>query len=245
MEKWIKWKHSEQVARGLNDIAHGRIPEGKFKPLWDKEAITPLGSLPSKPSFSDKLKIKNHHDEVNRRKAENARIIAERNEWWRDGNNEYFTMITDSMIVSAPSMREMLQERYRIDDGIYDGYGAMETYIKEWMRVMAARNPCHSHYEAGLELITKQRLPEGVSADDFLSRVRRFTIDINPYLRAPYEGEKLGEYILDTIMPQKYLETSERIKESLRKEGLLADIEVVENTCREAVQKRAPITGRY
>ena len=55
MEKWIKWKHSEQVARGLNDIAHGRIPEGKFKPLWDKEAITPLGSLPSKPSFSDRL----------------------------------------------------------------------------------------------------------------------------------------------------------------------------------------------
>ena len=42
MEKWIRWKHSEQVARGLNDIAHGRIPEGKFKPLWDKEAIAPL-----------------------------------------------------------------------------------------------------------------------------------------------------------------------------------------------------------
>mgnify|MGYP006155267663 CR=1 FL=1 len=130
MEKWIRWKHSEQVARGLNDIAHGRIPEGKFKPLWDKEAIAPLPTAPAKTSFGDKLKIRHHQDEINRRKAENARIIAERNEWWRDGNNEYFTMITDSMIVSAPSMREMLQERYRIDDGVYDGYGAMETYIK-------------------------------------------------------------------------------------------------------------------
>ena len=53
MEKWIKWKHSEQVARGLDDIAHGRIPEGKlkFKPLWDRLVAGWLGRGPAAALF--------------------------------------------------------------------------------------------------------------------------------------------------------------------------------------------------
>ena len=64
--------------------------------------------LPAKATWGDKLKMRSYTDELERRKAENTRVLAERDDWWREGSNEYFTLITDSMVVTAPSLRDLL-----------------------------------------------------------------------------------------------------------------------------------------
>ena len=47
--------NSQFLAEGVAEVSQETIPEGKFKPLWDKEAIAPLPTAPAKTSFGDKL----------------------------------------------------------------------------------------------------------------------------------------------------------------------------------------------
>ena len=115
-------------------------------------------------------------------------------------NNEYFALITDSMLVTNPGLRDLLRDRFHVDDGYYNGVGALE-YVTTWIHSLHTRHPEHSFYENVLAELVKHRLPIGASAQSFSAVVRRFTHDINPFLRAPYAGEPLGEFILEHLMP--------------------------------------------
>ena len=66
--------------------------------------------------------------------------------WWRDKLNEYFELITGSMEMTQPGLREVLRERYHCGDGYYDGVAAME-YIKTWLKNSQLINPQYEHYE--------------------------------------------------------------------------------------------------
>ena len=55
-------------------------------------------------------------------------------------NSQYFQVLTDSMLRTAPGMREILVERYAMGDGFYDGCGAMD-YITEWFNTIHRCNP--------------------------------------------------------------------------------------------------------
>ena len=48
--------------------------------------------------------------------------------------------------------------------------------------------PHHDFYQKQLDTILKMQLPSGCSERDFLAVARRLIYDINPHLRAPYEG---------------------------------------------------------
>ena len=66
-----------------------------------------------------------------------------------------------------------------------------------------------------------------------------FAYDINPFLRAPYTGEQLGEFVINKILPRAYDEAAERLLDELRKEDLLGEYEVVLNRCSRIVQRHA------
>ena len=51
--------------------------------------------------------------------------------------------------------------------------------------------------------------------------VHCFVFDLNPYLRAPYSGETLGEFIIYKLMPP-YQDAADRLISELRKDALLA-----------------------
>ena len=89
------------------------------------------------------------------------------------------------------------------DIGYYDGVAAM-TVIDRWVKKMHSAEPHHDFYQKQLDVILKMLLPTGCSERDFLAVARRLVYDINPHLRAPYEGEKLGELIILKIMPRAY-----------------------------------------
>ena len=111
IERWIKWKHAAQVDKGVNDIAHGRIPDGMFPPLWSRAACEDPPDLPEGASWSDQARYKTMLVQAQRRKDENAKTIAERNEWRRSGNNVYF-----QSSISASSVKTRRAARARAHD---------------------------------------------------------------------------------------------------------------------------------
>ena len=122
-------------------------------------------------------------------------------------------------------------------DGYFDGVGAM-TYISDWFTTMISRNPQFTYYENALAYLTSKRLPDGCTARDFSTVVRRFIHDINPFIRSPFTGSQLGEFILEKLMP-KYLDAIDRLIDELRSKGQLGSVEIVEDRCEEVVQRRA------
>ena len=108
-----------------------KIPAGKFEPLWGKEQLRDPPPLPEKHTYKDELAYRQMEDTIQRRKDLNRQTVEARNAWWRTSNSQYFQVLTDSMLRTAPGMREILVERYAMGDGFYDGCGAMD-YITEW-----------------------------------------------------------------------------------------------------------------
>ena len=105
--RWSEWLQRRLVDEDLVDIANERIPAGKFSPLWSTDSMRPPPPLDPKASWGDRLKHREFEDRIDRRKAENVKIKAERDDWWRTENNRYFVITTDSMIKTNPNMREL------------------------------------------------------------------------------------------------------------------------------------------
>ena len=64
-----------------------------------------------------------------------------------------------------------------------------------------------------------RRIAGTFTAEQFDAVTKRFVFDINPFIRSPYTGEKLGEFILEKLMPE-YQDAIERIEEQLREAGM-------------------------
>ena len=78
------------------------------------------------------------------------------------------------------------------------GVGALE-FITNWYHDVHLRFPDYNFYENGLNLLVQKRLPLGASPAEFDAIVGRFVQDINPFLRAPFSGDSLGEFILEKL----------------------------------------------
>ena len=166
-------------------------------------------------------------DEIEKRMKFNQQLREEKEQWWLEHNHQLFIIITGSMEKTNPGLRDLLRDRYHVQDGYYAGYDALE-YVQAWLQSVCARQPNHAFYEKVLEHMVSHRLPEGASAKDFTSVVRRFTSDVNPFLRAPLMEEALGEFILEKLMPP-YTDAIERILKELRKSDELSDATKVED----------------
>jgi len=87
-------------------------------------------------------------------------------------------------------------------------------------------------------VILKKRLPEGSSERAFAAVVRRYTHDVNPFTRSPFEGEALGRLIIEKIMPP-YITAGESLIQDMLKDKKLDDIMEVEDRCAMIVARRA------
>lgn len=135
-----------------------------------------------------------------------------------------------------PGLRDQLRERFHVADGYYNGVGALQ-YIEAWLLDIHRRFPDFGFYESALEVMVKKRLPEGAKPGQFDAVVSRFVHDVNPFLRAPYTGESLGEFILEKLMPP-YQGAIERLIDDCRDKGVLDSYEAVLDAGRAIVARR-------
>ena len=124
--KWGRALESLMTVLKLTDTMRKRIPEGKFDPLWAQSALQPPPPLGKNPHYKDVVAHRQFQDVITHRKATNRKIEAQRDEWWRDSNHEFFTIIVDSMIKTNPGMYELLREKFHVSDGYYDGCAALD-----------------------------------------------------------------------------------------------------------------------
>ena len=235
---WGRKTESVLAARRLTDIAQGKITPGIFPPIWSARSIKDPEPLPEGASFRDKAAYESWACKIEERKGHNKQIKLQRETYWRDKNNELFTLLTDSMMHTNPGLREILRSKYHTGDGYYDGAAALK-FVELWLLMLQRDSPQNDFYEKAARIIQDKRLPEGCGDREFQAVCRRFAYDINPFLRAPYTGEQLGEFVINKILPKAYDEAAERLLDELRKEDLLGEYEVVLNRCSRIVQRRA------
>ena len=235
---WGRKTESVLAARRLTDIAQGKITPGIFPPIWSARSIKDPEPLPEGASFRDKAAYESWACKIEERKGHNKQIKLQRETYWRDKNNELFTLLTDSMMHTNPGLREILRSKYHTGDGYYDGAAALK-FVELWLLMLQRDSPQNDFYEKAARIIQDKRLPEGCGDREFQAVCRRFAYDINPFLRAPYTGEQLGEFVINKILPRAYDEAAERLLDELRKEDLLGEYEVVLNRCSRIVQRRA------
>ena len=192
---------------------------------------------PATASWKDKQFYKRECLELEKRQAFNKQLAERKETWWRDRLNEYFDLITSTMKRTQPGLREVLREKYHLGDGYYDGVAAMD-YVQAWIKNALTMNPQHDYYEHANNLVLNKRLVVGCSDREFQAVARKWAFDINPFLRAPYNSDALGEFIIMKIMPVM-ADTTDRLLDELRKEGLLHDYESVIDRCSTIVQRRA------
>ena len=114
------WGHSIESAlakEDLTDVARGRITAGLFAKPWSDAACAEPPTLPEAASYSDQCRHRSSLVDVERRRSENIRIEEQRKDWWLKHNNKYFVLVTDSMLKSAPGLREQLCSRYHVENG--------------------------------------------------------------------------------------------------------------------------------
>ena len=124
---WATSLLSAVAAAGLTHISNARLPPGKFDDLYDAESLVDPPELPEGPSYADICRHKSMCDSVRQRRAHNARVKNEANAYFKTKNHEFFLLVTDSMIVTHPGLRELLRERCKLDGsdtGLYDGVAA-------------------------------------------------------------------------------------------------------------------------
>ena len=154
---WARSMETALTDLELTDVARKTLPPGKFDKLWSDAALEPPPDLPEGASFSEQLAWRRARDEVEKRRAHNELTMEKRRHWWTTKNHEYFVLITDSMLRTAPTLRETLRDRYEVSDGYYDGCAAFE-FVELWLKDVARRHPQHDFYQQCLELIEKKRL---------------------------------------------------------------------------------------
>ena len=113
VRRWQRSLQSTLVIEKLTDVASGKLPAGKFGVLWSKASLAAPPAPPTQPTWSEELKYRSFVDEVEKRKRFNKAVKEESAAYFRDENNRYFTIITDSMVRTNPSMRDTLRERYQ------------------------------------------------------------------------------------------------------------------------------------
>merc|ERR1712072_1123459 len=87
---------------GLTSVARNKLPPGKFPKPWTEGALEPPPPLPADATWKDLLTHRS--------------FVEKKEEWWKDNNHLLFSIITESMEKTAPTLREILRERFHVAD---------------------------------------------------------------------------------------------------------------------------------
>jgi hypothetical protein len=158
---------------GLTSVARNKLPPGMFRKPWSQDALElPLAPPSQRASYKDQLAYRQMADEIERRLNENAQLAEQKQQWWLEHNNQYFTELTEGMRRTNPGLRDMLREKHHVQDGYYNGVGCLES-IDAWLKDMHRRFPDFAFYEAAMAVLESKRLPTGAQPADFDSLVSR------------------------------------------------------------------------
>ena len=178
-EEWARSIKAQFLAAGVAEVAQQIVPEGKFEYIYPPEMLQPPPKLPKDASWSDTIKHRQLLDEVARRTLHNEHIGKKRDEWFNEGNNTVFHIITESMASTAPGLRKLLKDKHVREDGRYDGVKAAKD-VAAWLERLKVTYPQEDYYDAALAAIKKKRLPVGCSEKTFQAVLRRVRFEINP-----------------------------------------------------------------
>jgi hypothetical protein len=225
LEEWARSTKTQFLAAGVAEVSQEMIPEGKFDYLFPQSMLEPPPKLPKDASWSETMKHRQMRDDIERRRLHNGHVEKKRDEWFNEGNNTVFHIVTDSMIHTAPGLRKTLKDKHVCSDGRYDGVKAAKD-VAAWLERLKVAYPQEDYYDAALAAVKKKRLPAGCSEKTFQAVLRKVRFDINPYTTTPYEGEKLGRFIIRKLLPP-YTDAAESLEARLIAKGELGDIEKV------------------
>jgi hypothetical protein len=237
VEEWARSTKTQFLTAGVAEVSQEMIPEGKFDYIFPSSMLAPPPKLPKDASWSESMKHRQMQDDIERRRLHNDHVQKKRDEWFNDGNNTIFHIITDSMVHTAPGLRKTLKDKHVREDGRYDGVKAAKD-VAAWLERLKIAFPQEDYYDGALAAIKKKRLPAGCSEKTFQAVLRRVRFDINPYTTTPYAGEKLGRFIIRKILPP-YTDAAENLEARLIAKGELGDIEKVSDECATIVANRA------
>ena len=113
---WCRYIEKRLTDLELTDVSNEEIPKGKFDLVWSKASLEPPPKLPAKASWADQMRFRSMRDEIEKRRRHNEHVAAQRDEWFSKGNNEYFELITSTMVKTNPGLRQVLRDRYYVGD---------------------------------------------------------------------------------------------------------------------------------
>ena len=82
VRNWAQSIESAVATRDITDVPNRAIPESRFPPLWSKESLDSPPKLPRDAGFSEKMQHRRMCDEIEKRKAHNSSVLAQREDWW-------------------------------------------------------------------------------------------------------------------------------------------------------------------
>ena len=121
-------------------------------------------------------------------------------------------------------------------DATYDGF-AMYKELRA-LKTAKLSKPQRDTIKERLRALEKTPLKDGCSEASFNTHIEHFVRDINPYLDRKYEGEALGEWIIEA-MPPSQVDAGIALMRELRRDGALGDSQRVIEECQMIIAAHA------
>jgi hypothetical protein len=185
----------------LNTSGYSALLRGKdtfdLKKLAPRELIPyPVGADDARKAAIDlqNSSIK-HSNDVN---------AAEKHERLLELNNRVASKLSKAMRKTAPIKLKKLRAEHKAKelDGTptADSYMGADMFNKLRSEVKSdVREYDQKRYNGAYEKMRDTKSPDNISSDAFSKRINMFTVQINPFIRHPLEGEDLGKFIIDQL----------------------------------------------
>ena len=173
---------------------------------------------------------------------DNERIRHQKSELIKDHKNRLAHKIIASLRPRAGLRLKKLQTAHlksgTIDnpDAIYDGIAMYQELMA--LRSASLSKPKRDEIKKALADFESTKLADGCSEQDFSDKINHFILHINPYLTRKYEGEELGEYIIE-LLPASRTSDGLALMRELRRDKKLNDPTAVTTACLEIVAAHA------
>jgi hypothetical protein len=223
----------------LSNTADGKLPSRvAHLTKYPEEMAADPAPLGRNPDDRDR---REHEKEMSRRferRKQNKEMDLKIAVAVREDETSLFTLISDSMRETNPGLRDTLRVAFKVSGapGNFSGSKALAK-IRADLAAQVAEGTYDKFYEEALRWQETNRLKEGCTPQEFSARTRTFVHYTNPFLRRPFQGNAIGKFIVETILPAAYSEAGDRILGDCEKEDCLSDPVEVERRCLQKVAK--------
>ena len=138
-----------------------------------------------------------------------------------------YSMIYHSVEPKAPIFaRELREACDYMRDGVAGGYfDGITAYRMVYDKLFAEQRTQIDvdFYNAAKDLQIKSRLPDGCSAEAFMTKAVSWIYKIRPHLAQPFSDEDAAKYIIN-LMPKRLGADARRIERQVSDEGKMTDL---------------------